>query len=275
MICHLFSKNYFFYRRGSSRQNESSSQSAPGSPKLEVRASYKPVNVPVLSPSTELPEEPELKSQNYEHLRWTTVRQNSGDQFDTYDMSQVYSPGASVISSSSTGIGSSVGGGSGLAPSVGGSDVTTGNSVSTTNINGSAQNVGLKQYAGGPPPPVTGVTGVTGAGKEGISKAVAAAVAAAGYDSEESELEQHQQTSSNRSRQKKFLKNFKQLPQEEVVLQRKCVLGVNRKFYFRIRFEYGYDFLITYDNLFCDDLIINKPTSATKFPLKAGKLRKN
>ena len=172
--------------------------------------------MPVLSPSTELPEEPEQKSQN--DLRF--IRQNSGD-LDSYEMPH---SAASVISSSSTGIGSSVGGESGRAPSVGvASDVTTGNSVSTNNLNGSAQNVGLKQagqYAG---PPVTGAVSNAGApaGKEGISKAVAAAVAAAGYDSEESELEQHQQTSSNRSRQKKFLKNFKQLPQEEVVLQRK------------------------------------------------------
>ena len=57
-----------------------------------------------------------------------------------------------------------------------------------------------------------------------ISPAVVAAVAAAGYDSD-SDLEQQQQTASTRSRQKKFLKNFKQLPQEEVVLQRySCAL---------------------------------------------------
>lgn len=61
-----------------------------------------------------------------------------------------------------------------------------------------------------------------------ISPAVVAAVAAAGYDSD-SDIEQQQQTtaasatSGSRSRQKKFIKNFKQLPQEEVVLQSKCV----------------------------------------------------
>ena len=53
-----------------------------------------------------------------------------------------------------------------------------------------------------------------------ISPAVVAAVAAAGYDTE-SDIEHPQQHQTNRSRQKKFLKNFKQLPQEEVVLQSK------------------------------------------------------
>lgn len=58
-------------------------------------------------------------------------------------------------------------------------------------------------------------------GEFAVSPAVAAAVAAAGDDSE-SDLEQPQhQSSGNRSRQKKFFKNFKQLPQEEVVLQSK------------------------------------------------------
>ena len=43
-----------------------------------------------------------------------------------------------------------------------------------------------------------------------------------GEDSEGSDFGQQQPSTSNsRSRQKKFLKNFKQLPQEEVVLQRK------------------------------------------------------
>ena len=57
-----------------------------------------------------------------------------------------------------------------------------------------------------------------------ISPAVLADVAAAGYDSD-SDIEQQQQTASTRSRQKKFLKNFKQLPTEEVVLQRySCAL---------------------------------------------------
>jgi len=44
----------------------------------------------------------------------------------------------------------------------------------------------------------------------------------AGEDSDYSDFGQQQPSTSNsRSRQKKFLKNFKQLPQEEVVLQRK------------------------------------------------------
>lgn len=59
-------------------------------------------------------------------------------------------------------------------------------------------------------------------GCEAISPAVAAAAAAVGNDDSESDLEQF---TGNRSRQKKFLKNFKQLPQEEVVLQRKY-LGI-------------------------------------------------
>ena len=43
----------------------------------------------------------------------------------------------------------------------------------------------------------------------------------AGEDSDNSDFGQQQPSTSNsRSRQKKFLKNFKQLPQEEVVLQR-------------------------------------------------------
>ena len=47
--------------------------------------------------------------------------------------------------------------------------------------------------------------------------------AVAGEDSDYSDFGQQQPSTSNsRSRQKKFLKNFKQLPQEEVVLQRKC-----------------------------------------------------
>ena len=52
------------------------------------------------------------------------------------------------------------------------------------------------------------------------SPTVAGAIA--GEDSDYSDVGQHQPSTSNsRSRQKKFLKNFKQLPQEEVVLQRK------------------------------------------------------
>jgi len=59
-------------------------------------------------------------------------------------------------------------------------------------------------------------------GSETISPAVAAAAAAAANDDSESDLEQF---TGNRSRQKKFIKNFKQLPQEEVVLQRySCAL---------------------------------------------------
>ena len=49
--------------------------------------------------------------------------------------------------------------------------------------------------------------------------------AVAGEDSDYSDFGQQQPSTSNsRSRQKKFLKNFKQLPQEEVVLQRKYTL---------------------------------------------------
>ena len=46
-------------------------------------------------------------------------------------------------------------------------------------------------------------------------------VAVPGEDSDNSDFGQNEPSTSNsRSRQKKFLKNFKQLPQEEVVLQR-------------------------------------------------------
>ena len=62
-------------------------------------------------------------------------------------------------------------------------------------------------------------------GCEAISPAVAAAAAAVGNDDSESDLEQF---TGNRSRQKKFLKNFKQLPQEEVVLQRKYLFMLMR-----------------------------------------------
>ena len=78
-----------------------------------------------------------------------------------------------------------------------------------------------------------------------ISPAVVAAVAAAGYDSD-SDIEQQQQTtaasatSGSRSRQKKFIKNFKQLPQEEVVLQSKCVFCFVL-FYLFILFFYNVD----------------------------------
>lgn len=126
---------------------------------------------------------------------------------------------------------SAISGSTGISTSV--SDVTTsttGNSVSTSNLNGSSNNGGLKHpnsAAGAPitsPPPL--VSGSSNIKDDSISKAVAAAVAAAGYDSEESEgLEHNQHTSGHRSRQKKFLKNFKQLPAEEVVLQRySCAL---------------------------------------------------
>ena len=76
-------------RRGSSRQNESSSHSAPGSPKLEVRggackpnpqppASIVSAAPPVISSHTVLPEGPELRS-HHEHLKWATTKQYSGD----------------------------------------------------------------------------------------------------------------------------------------------------------------------------------------------------
>ena len=50
----------------------------------------------------------------------------------------------------------------------------------------------------------------------------------AGEDSDYSDFDTQQPSTSNsRSRQKQFLKNFKQLPQEEVVLQRKFSICVN------------------------------------------------
>ena len=53
--------------------------------------------------------------------------------------------------------------------------------------------------------------------------------AIAGEDSDYSDFGQQQPSTSNsRSRQKKFLKNFKQLPQEEVVLQRKLIPSSKR-----------------------------------------------
>ena len=132
---------------------------------------------------------------------------------------------------------SAISGSTGISTSVS-SDVTsagtTGNSVSTSNLNGSSSNGGLKSNsAAGERAPMTGqappqplVNSSNISKDDSISKAVAAAVAAAGYDSEESEgLEHNQHTSGHRSRQKKFLKNFKQLPAEEVVLQRySCAL---------------------------------------------------
>ena len=71
-----------------------------------------------------------------------------------------------------------------------------------------------------PPSPPTSLSG----GIPTISPA-SGGNAIAGEDSDYSDFGQQQPSTSNsRSRQKKFLKNFKQLPQEEVVLQRKYTL---------------------------------------------------
>ena len=63
---------------------------------------------------------------------------------------------------------------------------------------------------------LTNTTSMAGGGGGGGSSTVA------GEDSDYSDFGQNQASTSNsRSRQKKFLKNFKMLPPEEVVLQRK------------------------------------------------------
>lgn len=98
---------------------------------------------------------------------------------------------------------------------------TTGNLSSSRSVSHSCSSHGLSCAS------TTTVSSSAAISKDAISPAVVAAVAAAGYDSGDSaDIEQtQQQTSSNRSRQKKFMKNFKQLPQEEVVLQSKDKQG--------------------------------------------------
>ena len=102
---------------------------------------------------------------------------------------------------------------------------TTGN-ISSNNGNAGTTNAapGLRHQlssgsGSGGPAGNSGSAVTVKPGCEAISPAVAAAFeAAVGNDDSGSDLEQF---TGNRSRQKKFLKNFKQLPQEEVVLQRK------------------------------------------------------
>ena len=85
--------------------------------------------------------------------------------------------------------------------------MTTSNSASNSGTN---SNVGVS-----PSPPVSLSNTLTN-----MSPSVSNTIA--GEDSDYSDFGQQQPSTSNsRSRQKKFLKNFKQLPQEEVVLQRK------------------------------------------------------
>ena len=85
--------------------------------------------------------------------------------------------------------------------------MTTSNSASNSGTN---SNVGVS-----PSPPVSLSNTLTN-----MSPSVSNTLA--GEDSDYSDFGQQQPSTSNsRSRQKKFLKNFKQLPQEEVVLQRK------------------------------------------------------
>jgi len=104
--------------------------------------------------------------------------------------------------------------------------------AATNSSNSAAQTANVGSQSGGSQSGIScgGISGGKIQLDNAISPAVVAAVAAAGYDSD-SDIEQQQQTtaasatSGSRSRQKKFIKNFKQLPQEEVVLQRySCAL---------------------------------------------------
>jgi len=104
--------------------------------------------------------------------------------------------------------------------------------AATNSSNSAAQTANVSSQSGGSQSGIScgGISGGKIQLDNAISPAVVAAVAAAGYDSD-SDIEQQQQTtaasatSGSRSRQKKFIKNFKQLPQEEVVLQRySCAL---------------------------------------------------
>ena len=87
-------------------------------------------------------------------------------------------------------------------------------------------------------------------GCEAISPAVAAAAAAVGNDDSESDLEQF---TGNRSRQKKFLKNFKQLPQEEVVLQRKY-LGIK---FVKSNFMFTFMLLLRSSKIFAESFSLS------------------
>ena len=106
------------------------------------------------------------------------------------------------------------------------SNSTAGGVTTTGNLEGTTGNISSNNGSAAGNTSISGVreqkisTGSISnrSGSEAISPAVAAAAAAAANDDSESDLEQF---TGNRSRQKKFIKNFKQLPQEEVVLQRK------------------------------------------------------
>jgi len=110
------------------------------------------------------------------------------------------------------------------------SNSTAGGVTTTGNLEGTTGNISSNNGSAAGNTSISGVreqkisTGSISnkSGSEAISPAVAAAAAAAANDDSESDLEQF---TGNRSRQKKFIKNFKQLPQEEVVLQRySCAL---------------------------------------------------
>ena len=121
-----------------------------------------------------------------------------------------------LINSTGPAIAASTSSGSGVGSPI---EITTGNS-----LNGGA--AGLKHQAlnsgsSSSSATLASAAAAAAASKDVISPAVVAAVAAAGYDSADSDFEHHI-AGSNRSRQKKFFKNFKHLPQEEVVLQSKC-----------------------------------------------------
>ena len=93
---------------------------------------------------------------------------------------------------------------------------TTSSNAGLISTSNSASNSGTNSNVGvSPSPPVSLSNTITN-----MSPSVSNTIA--GEDSDYSDFGQQQPSTSNsRSRQKKFLKNFKQLPQEEVVLQRK------------------------------------------------------
>ena len=94
--------------------------------------------------------------------------------------------------------------------------MTTSSNAGSMSTSQSASNSGTNSNLGvSPSPPVSRSNTLTN-----MTPLVSNTIA--GEDSDYSDFGQQQPSTSNsRSRQKKFLKNFKQLPQEEVVLQRK------------------------------------------------------
>ena len=92
---------------------------------------------------------------------------------------------------------------------------TTTGGFTTGNLEGTTGNISSNN---GSVATTASTMGLRHQSHDAISPAVVSAAAAANPDDSESDYEQF---TGNRSRQKKFLKNFKQLPQEEVVLQRK------------------------------------------------------